>query len=204
VGHRLTGDKFDQALVYVVRQLGQVNVTKLEKVLYLADLEHFHRTGARITDARWVRYKKGPLAYRLNHSRKELNGHEVAVANEPQGDREANVFRIGPAPRFEPQLSEDERRDLDTIITMSRHLNSDEMIALAYNTTPMRFLLAKEEGTPRYDVTIPFDLDFGVRVQTAGEAPMVSEDARAQFKLAELARIADLQESILMRSEGRD
>jgi hypothetical protein len=196
------GDKFDQALVYVVRQLGQVNVTKLEKILYLADLEHFHRTGTTLTGARWVRFKLGPLAYRLDHSRRELNRHEVEVSTEPQGDREANVFRPGSDPRFDPNLTKDDLRDLDTILRITLNLDAEEMIALAYNTTPMRFLLSKEGGTPRYRVGIPFDLTFEVRAQTAGETPTASPEERVDFKLREVARIADLQEATLSRVVG--
>lgn len=200
----MTGDKFDQALLYVVRQLGQVNVTKLEKVLYLADLEHFHRTGSTLTGARWVRYILGPLAYRLDHSRRELHGFEVEVSDETQGNREANVFRTGSAPRFEPDLTPDEKRDLDRILEIARNLNAEEMISLAYNTTPMRFLLAREQGTPRYRVNVPFDLDFEVRANNVGQVPSASAAERAQFKLGELARIADLQEAVVGRSGGRD
>lgn len=204
VTHVLMGDKFDQALVYIVLQLGQVNVTKLEKILYLADLEHFHRTGSTITGARWVRFKLGPLAYRLDHARRELNQHEITVSDETQGDREANVFRPGPSPRFEPVLTPEEERDLGRILRIAEHLNADEMIALAYNTTPMKFLLAKEQGTPHLRVSIPFDLNFDVRARTAGEEPKVSAEQRAEFKLRELARIADLQESTLLRAGGSD
>jgi integrase len=37
---------------------------------------------------------------RLDHSRRELNRHEVKVSHEAQGDREANVFRPGTGAPF--------------------------------------------------------------------------------------------------------
>src|SRR5438552_223306 len=71
-----TADAFSRALVYVVAELGQVGVTKLEKILYLGDLEHFRRAGRTITGAKWLRYKLGPMAKRLPHVRDALVGYE--------------------------------------------------------------------------------------------------------------------------------
>jgi len=195
-------DRFDRALVYVVRALGQVNVTKLEKILYLADLEHFHRTGKTLTGARWVRYKLGPLAKRLVHARDEMAGQEIRVSGEAQGDRQAQVYRPGPSPRFEPDLGPEERRDLDRMIELARPLNSDQMIRLAYNTTPMRFLLSQERGKPRYNVSIPFELDLSVVAAGSAETVAADAEARRAFKLRELERIADIQEATLARVGG--
>jgi hypothetical protein len=192
-------DRFERALVYVVRALGQVNVTKLEKILYLADLEHFHRTGKTLTGARWVRYKLGPLAKRLVHARDDMAGFEIRVSGEAQGDRQAQVYRPGPSPRFEPDLAPEEQRDLDRIIELTRAMNADQIIRFAYGTTPMRFLLATERGEPRYNVGIPFDLDLSVVARVAGEEPSADTDDRRDFKLRELARIADIQEATLAR-----
>lgn len=193
-----TADAFSQALVYVVRALGEVGVTKLEKILYLADLEHFRRSGRTITGARWLRYRLGPLAKRLPHVRDALAGHEITVSPEDRGGHVAQVYRPGPRRRFEPELRSDEVRDLDRVIAMARTLSTDDAIALAYNTSPMRFLLMKEQGTPRWNVPVPFELDPGVvaAAATSMHTPEDSEE-RAAFKLAELARAADLQESAL-------
>jgi hypothetical protein len=195
-------DRFDRALMYVVRALGQVNVTKLEKILYLADLEHFHRTGKTLTGARWVRYKLGPLAKRLVHARDGMMGQEISVSGEIQGDRQAQVYRPGPSPRFDPDLGPEERRDLDRIIELARPLNADQMIRLAYNTTPMRFLLSKERGKPRYNVSIPFELDLGVVAAGSAETAAGDAEERRAFKLRELERIADIQEATLARVGG--
>lgn len=196
------GDKFEQALLFAVRSLGQVNVTKLEKILYLADLEHFHRARKTLTGARWVRYELGPLAKRLVPARDEMTGHELAVADEKQGDWTAHVYRPGPSPRFEPALAPDEQEDLERVIELARPLNAEQMVKLAYNTTPMRFLLSKEKGKPRYNVRIPFELDFNVIAIGTGEQPTAEVGERRRFKAAELARIADLQEAMLARAEG--
>lgn len=196
------GDKFEQALLFAVRSLGQVNVTKLEKLLYLADLEYFHRAGRTLTGARWVRYELGPLARRLVPARNEMVGYELAVADEKQGDWTAHVYRPGPSPRFEPALEPAEQEDLERVIKLARPLNTDQMIKLAYNTTPMRFLLSKEQGHPRFNVPIPFELDLGVVAASTGEQPDADVNERRSFKAAELVRIADLQEAMLARADG--
>lgn len=196
------GDTFDQALVFVVRRLRQVNVTKLEKILYLADLEHFHRTGATLTGVKWVRFKLGPLAYRLPHSRDDLNGHEIAVSYEVQGEHEAQVYRPGPAPRFEPALAAEGERNLNRILHIAEPLSTSQMIDLAYSTTPMRFLISKEKergGKPRYRIPIQFELDFNVVASSSAEREHQATPAdRGAFKLRELARIADLQQATLV------
>lgn len=196
------GDKFEQALLFAVRSLGQVNVTKLEKILYLADLEHFHRANKTITGARWVRYELGPLAKRLVPARNEMTGHEITVVDEKQGQRTAHVYRPGPSPRFEPDFEAAEQADLERVIELARPLNADQMIKLAYNTTPMRFLLSKEKGKPRFNVRIPFELDWDVIAAGTGEAPSAEAATRRSFKSEELARIADLQEAMLARAGG--
>lgn len=177
-------------------------MTKLEKILYLADLEHFHRAGKTLTGARWVRYELGPIAKRLVPARNEMTGHEIAVVDEKQGDWTAHVYRPGPAPRFEPDLEDTEQADLERVIELARPLNAEQMIKLAYNTTPMRFLLSKEHGKPRLNVPIPFDLDLDVIAAGTGEAPSAEVGERRRFKAEELARIADLQEAMLARADG--
>jgi hypothetical protein len=200
-----TADAFSHALVYVVRALGEVGVTKLEKILYLADLEHFRRTGRTITGAKWLRYKLGPLAKRLPHVRDALAGHEITVSAEVRGGHSAQVYRPGPDRRFELELCPDEVRDLDRVVSMARHLSTDEAIALAYNTSPMRFLLMREQGTPRWNVPVPFELEPGVVAAAATKEHTVRDpEERAAFKRAELDRAADLQESALATLARRE
>jgi hypothetical protein len=84
--------RFRRALLYVVEALGSVSVTKLQKVLYLADLEHHALTGTTMTGARWVRYTHGPMAKALLPSTQVMDGHEIEVSNEPVGPYDARVY----------------------------------------------------------------------------------------------------------------
>lgn len=194
--------RFRRALLYVVERLGSVNVTKLQKVLYLADLEHFTLTGTTLTGARWVRYTHGPMAKALVPSTKAMDGHEIEVTTEPIGQYDARVYRPGPAPRFRPNLAAEERETLDRIIAPVRPLSTSDAISLAYNTAPMRFLqqIEAEVGGIRLDVEIPFDLPDDLVLDAATAAFQVAVADAVAFKRRERARITDLQEAALARA----
>lgn len=191
---------FRRALLYVVQKLGAVNVTKLEKILYLADLEHYLIRGQTITGARWVRYTNGPIAKAVVPSTRLMQGHEIVMEREEQGTYEAHVYRPGPDPRFDPGLDEAARDTLDRIIELTRHLNSTEAIRVAYSTAPMRVILhdeAKAGGQAQLNRLIQFRLDDASVAAAAGIRPAMPEDDRAEFKRRELDRIADLREVAL-------
>lgn len=201
--HEVLPTRFRRAVLYVVEELGEVNVTKLQKILYLADLEHFNDTGTTLTGARWVRYTHGPMAKALVPSTSLMDGHEVTVSIEPAGQYEAKVYRPGPAPRFRPGLTAEERATLDRIIALARPLTAKESIRLAYNTGPMRLLLRLEEaaGSVMLDVEIPFEMDESTLADAASPSTVVDAQSRAIFKRRELDRIRDLRDGALATAE---
>jgi hypothetical protein len=186
--------RFRRAMLYVINELGEVGTTKLQKILYLADLEHFHATGTTLTGARWVRYTHGPMAKALVPSTLAMDGHEIAVSIETAGPYGTRIYRPGPAPRFRPNLASEERSALDAILALTRQLTATETIQLAYNTAPMRTLLRLEEGRePMLDVEIPFDVDDDlVREAVEPITPQRAREEIAAFKRLERERIADL------------
>ncbi len=194
--------RFRRALLYVVEDLGSVSVTKLQKALYLADLEHFTLTGTTLTGARWVRYTHGPMAKALVPSTQVMDGHEIEVSTEPVGSYDARVYRPGLAPRFRPNLAPEERAALDRILALVRPLSTAEAIRLAYNTAPMQFLqrIEAETGTLQIDVEIPFDLDGLAIADAATPEPTASIGDVVAFKKAERGRAFDLQEAALARA----
>ena len=198
--HEVLPTRFRRAVLYVVEELGEVNVTKLQKILYLADLEHFNDTGTTLTGARWVRYTHGPMAKALVPSTNLMDGHEVMVSIEPAGQYEAKVYRPGPAPRFRPGLTGEERATLDRIIALARSLTAKDAIRLAYNTGPMRLLLRLEEsaGSVMLDVEIPFEMDESTLADAASPSTIVDAQSRAIFKRRELDRIRDLRDRALV------
>ena len=105
--HQQLASRFRRALLYVVESLSEVGTTKLQKILYLADLEHFNATGTTLTGARWVRYTHGPMAKALLPSTEVMDGHEVVVAHEVAAPYETRVYSPG-HPRFHPNLTSEE------------------------------------------------------------------------------------------------
>ena len=199
---RVLPNRFRRALLYVVEALGEVGVTKLQKILYLADLEHFLENGTTLTGARWVRYTHGPMAKALLPSERAMDQHEIAVSIENTGPYESRVFRPGPRPRFRPDLSREERDVLDRVVGLTRDLTARESIRLAYNTAPMRLLLRLEEeaGQILLDRELTFELSDELLADIATSPSVADPAERAAFKGRELARIADLQSAVLSRA----
>jgi len=179
-----------------------VSVTKLQKALYLADLEHFTLTGTTLTGARWVRYTHGPMAKALVPSTQVMDGHEIDVATEPVGSYDARVYRPGPAPRFRPNLAAEEKAALDRILALVGPLSTKDAIALAYNTAPMRLVqrMEAEAGQVQLNVDIPFELDDAMIADVVTPEPVADGAAVVAFKCRERARIGDLQEAALARA----
>ena len=187
-------------MVYVVEALGEVSVTKLEKILYLADLEHFHVTGTTLTGARWVRYKLGPMAKAVMPSTRAMDGHEVRVSSEQRGPYESRIYRPGPSPRFRPDLTREERESLDQVIALVRDLTVRQAIDLACATGPMRFIqmLERQRGAKLMDIELPFELDDAQVAEAATIEPTAGADERRAFKDREFGRIRDLEEAVLL------
>ncbi len=179
-----------------------MSVTKLEKILYLSDLEHHTLTGTTMTGAQWVRYTHGPMAKALVPSTQVMDGHEIDVATEPVGSYDATVYRPGAAPRFRPNLAPEEKAALDRILVLVGPLSTKDAIALAYNTAPMRLLqrMEAETGQVQLNVDIPFDLDDATIADVATPAPVADSATVLEFKRRERDRVRDLQEAAISRA----
>jgi len=196
---------FRRAMLYVIEQLGEVGVMKLEKILYLADLEHYQRYGRKITGARWVRQRLGPVAKSVLPSTRMMAGQEISVSKAHVGDYTSDVYRPGPQPRFRPQLTTSERAVLDQIIELTRSITATDAARITYETTPMlaRLEIERREGHELLDEPLSFDRTDAETARVSRRNPTASESARSTFKQAELARVADLVEASVTRSAGR-
>jgi hypothetical protein len=54
-------DKLENMILYLVKRLGEVFVTKLNKLLWYCDFLHFKETSVSITGARYVHLQYGPV-----------------------------------------------------------------------------------------------------------------------------------------------
>lgn len=196
---------FRRAMLYVIERLGEVGVMKLEKILYLADLEHYHRYGRKITGARWVRQRLGPVAKSVLPSTRMMDGQEISVSKALVGEYTSDVYRPGPQPRFHPQLTTSERVVLDQIIELTRSISATDAARITYETTPMlaRLEIERRQGHELLNEPLSFDRTAAETARVSRRHPTASENARRAFKQAELARVADLVEASVARSAER-
>lgn len=139
-----------QVLAYLTARLGQVEKVKLMKLVYLADREHFLKTGVSITGDRLVAMKHGPLPSNLLDvlngiywgvsddifQTLHINNNVVTVEHDPGSDR----------------LSASETSTLDEIL---REYGGIEPWALVHQTHDLpEYRAVYREGTSR---TIPFE-----------------------------------------------
>ena len=134
-------------------------MTRLHKLLYLIDLEHFLEHGRTLTAAPWVREKYGPMTKAMLPSLRDMAEHEIAeVTVSTLKGRRLRLISPGPAPRFKPNLDRDQLQTVERVLRMTAHLSDDEVRAIAYRTTPMRYVaeLERREGHELVDTPLEF------------------------------------------------
>jgi uncharacterized phage-associated protein len=150
---------FRRALLYCVHNSGgSLPMMRLNKLLYLADLEYFNRYGRTMTNAPWVRQKYGPTNRAMLPSVHAMSGHEVEEERKrTQLNREVYLVKDGPAPRFSGEMSPRETEVLDFVLATTARLSDEKVQKLAYGTTPMQLVLAREEVAGRKLLDEPLD-----------------------------------------------
>jgi hypothetical protein len=175
---------------------------KLEKILYLADLEHFHRTGSSITGTEWVRHRLGPIAKAVPVQTRAMKDREVVVTEEPVFGHTSTVYRPGPSPRFTPDLPAPEQASIDRVLLLVKSLNAAEAAKLAYETTPMlaRLQVEAKAGHALWDVPLVFDRSPEAVARVSVRQPKATAERRRTFKRAERARVDDLVKASIAQS----
>ncbi len=182
-----TATRYRRALLYLVEHVGSIPRLRLQKVMYLIDLEHFHRYRRTLTGAPWDRYQLGPMNRAYLPSLALMAGFElVEEARQTSKGHVIKLLRRGPAPRFDASFDVAERETIDFILELTRELTDDEVVALAYETAPMRFLQAMEAeaGT----LLIGTRIDFESMTSGANEREATDPEAHRAFKVDEAKR----------------
>lgn len=140
----MTPTKLQQAIAYVVLQMGAVNRTNLVKLIYLADECFFNEFGKQLTEAKYCRQEMGPLPVHFNTIVDEMRGKEILISEQPVGTGKALVHKPGPKPRFSPDFSPDEARILNNVVRLFGRLTKQAIIDVVYKTKPMQDILSQE------------------------------------------------------------
>lgn len=137
--------KMAHVITFLVRRLRRVSKFKLTKLLYLADLAAAQELGREITGSIYLRQVDGPWPPELDKALRRLAGHE-AVTFFREG---IPIVSLGPSPRFEPLLDEDEFGVLLEMVGRYGNMTNSEIKSAAYRTGPMRQLLKREKAGER-------------------------------------------------------
>lgn len=144
-------DKFVEMLVYIVSRFEDEPTngdTKLNKLLYYADITAFRRTGRAISGARYKHQKRGPIAAALVPVRKELDGARLEVSEHPvaNGGTQRRTRSLD-----QPDLgmfSESEREIMEAVVARFRGCNAAQMEKYAHGEPA--WALTKDEESMTY------------------------------------------------------
>lgn len=193
-GEAMKAEAQDVALAILSRvkeRGGFVNKTKLLKLLYLADIEHFRKFGSTVTGFDWIFYFYGPWASEYDSLLEELERRDaIALETWASGDHEGASIRLR------------ESRDLDSVIQ-----NADEFFrirhqidAWAERSLPELLNYVYFETEPMSDAVSGETLQFG---KITKEAPKLYRRAKSQAHPEALRRLKEKMQSLQRAAEER-
>ncbi len=132
--------KLEQAIIYFVNRLYGLTRTKLVKLLYLADIAHYRRTSTSLTKVTYYSYYYGPYSERIIESIEKLNPYEIEEFYRTSKDgKEYYTYSSGRYPRITKlDLTQEEEKTLDEIITAYGAMNLDDLLKYVYCTPQYR------------------------------------------------------------------
>lgn len=165
-------DKFAELLVYVASQVENESTngdTKLNKLLYFADVAAYRETGRAISGARYKHQRRGPIAAALWPVREELvKDHRLEVAERPVG-RHGKQRRTKAID--DPDLSmftEEEKAIIDGVIDRFRGCTAKKMEDFAHEEPAWLITQDEEDMTYRSSLLVrqasPAAIDFGEKL----------------------------------------
>lgn len=146
-------DKFAEMLLYIVSQVEDEPTngdTKLNKLLYYADVTAFRRTGQAISGARYKHQRRGPIAAALMPVRTELEEQDrLEVTEHPVGNTGASQRRTKTLDQPDQEVfSEAELEIMDEIVERFRGCRASEMEKYAHDEPS--WAMTKDEDNMSY------------------------------------------------------
>jgi len=128
-------DKFAELLVYIASRVGNDATngdTKLNKLLYFADVTAYRRTGKAISGARYMHQTYGPVAAPLIPVREELEGTRLEVSEQqlPNGATQRRTKALDDPDAT--AYTDEERAIIDEVIDRFRNCRAKEMADFAH------------------------------------------------------------------------
>jgi uncharacterized phage-associated protein len=127
-------EKLLNAIIYFAKNTRDCGVTKLIKLIFLLDFEHFKQTGRSVTEMEYQAWWRGPVPPALWHEIDDPKpdfAEHVAFTVVPAGDYERN--EAVPLRDFDPRyFSRRELHLMEQIAEKYRTANSSEMVDVTH------------------------------------------------------------------------
>ena len=128
-------EKLINAIVYFAQKTRHCGKTKLFKLLFVLDFEHFRRTGRSVTGLEYYAWDKGPVPADLHMELDDEPSADFSAAVEivPESVVDYQLLKIVPKRAFDPaHFSKRELRLLDSIAADYRDKTAKEMVDVTH------------------------------------------------------------------------
>ena len=141
-------------IVYFAFKVRNLTMTKLVKLIYLADFYHLERTKKRITNLRFVNWHYGPYSPAIPNTTEEISGSDIEVRSIITSEGyDAHVIKPI-VKETEVKLPKDVVSTLQEIVKDWGEKNTEDIIRDAKSTPPYRSSKFGEEIFEREDAKI--------------------------------------------------
>jgi len=171
-------EKLVQAIVYFASHAQHCGKTKLFKLLFLLDFEHFRETGWSVTGLDYFAWKLGPVPVALDEEWDEGFKEDLSAAITIQSEPQYSYTRLTAVAcvSFDDNFfSKRELRLLAAIAERYRDCRSGEMVDVTHAENGAWEKTLKERG---YNARIDYELTL-----TGSDAPRIAEAAREYREL---------------------
>ena len=153
--------KLINAIVYFSQHTRKCGMTKLFKLLYFLDFEHYKKTGRSVTGLRYFAWRMGPVPVSLKNELNQPNADisERVVIRDVRTRFEQSMRLIEPKAPFEPShFSKREMRLLEGLANEYRDSTADEMIEATHLETLPWHRVFKDEKRPQAEIPYEYVL----------------------------------------------
>lgn len=164
-------DKFAELLVYVASGVENESTngdTKLNKLLYFADVEAFRRTGKPISGARYKHQQRGPIAAPLVPVREELEGSRLEVSERRIGATGVQRRTKAIDDPDTAVFAEGETEIIDEVVERFRGCTAKQMEDFAHKEPAWLITQDEEDMTYRSSLLVreasPAAIDYGEKL----------------------------------------
>ena|ERR1700722_5067286 len=179
-------EKLADAVVFFVTRTQTCGVTKLLKLLFLLDFEHFRQTARSVTGLRYQAWPKGPAPYdvwsEVKGGARSFLADAVKVDYVPNEEKGTTFARIKPIREFDGKyFSRREREIMERLVEIFGEATTDQMVDITHKPDSPWFKTKKTKG-------MNAEIDY-----------MLALDGKTKPQLSEAevrARLAEFEEEL--------